>query len=89
MGQLIGIVISLAALGVWAIVNSANRAASRRAQQNFIPPPQPPYCGTCGSPGMWNQQYNLYGCNRCQKWIETTTAQPRTVGGLPMQPPIR
>ena len=91
MFQLFGVIVALVGVGIWAIVNASHRAASAKAQASFVPPPQPPYCATCGMPGMWNQQYNLYGCNRCQQWITpgTATAQGQTVGGLPMQPPIQ
>ena len=90
MAQLVGVLVALIGVGIWAIVQSGSNAAHRRAQLGFVPPPQPPGCSTCGTPGYWNASANLWGCDRCKSWItpaSTPTSAPPP-GVLPMQAPV-
>ena len=91
MAQLVGILVALIGVGIWAIVNSGTSAAHKRAQLSFVPPPQPPFCSTCGTPGYWNAQANMWGCDRCKQWIvpaAAATPPPIQPGVLPMQAPV-
>ena len=86
MAQLFGVLIAVVGALIWWAVQSSRNEAHRRAQQTFVPPPQGPFCPQCGTPGYWNGQHQLWGCTRCQQWIQT--AQPANPNALPMMPPV-